>query len=104
MIEVARNQRAKLNLEEARVSTRETIRNELLAQADESFCGTKLDDIWFEELTQEAIRFLPGDIDVDNFPELVSGVLDAFLVYLATRVYDTDWILDRLREWAKNRN
>jgi hypothetical protein len=83
------------------VSTRETIRDELLTHADDMFCGTKLDDIWSEDLTQEAIRFLPGDTDVDNFPDLVSGVLDAFLVYLATRVYDTDWILDRLQEWEK---
>jgi len=84
------------------MDTREKIRDELLRQADERFLGTKLDDIWSEELTQEAIRFLPGDVDGEDFPQIVAGVLEAFIVYLATRVYDTPWILECLQECTRD--
>lgn len=84
------------------MDTREKIRDELLSQADERFLGTTLDDIWSEQMTQEAIRFLPGDVDEEDFPEAVAGVLEAFIVYLATRVYDMHWILGRLQEWTRD--
>ncbi len=82
------------------MDTREKIRDELFGKADERFLGTTLDDIWSEEMTEEALGFLPGDVDEKDFPQLVAGVLEVFLVYLATRVYDTHWILGRLQEWT----
>ena len=84
------------------MDTREKTREELLRQADERFLGTKLDDIWSEEMTEEALGFLPSDVDEEDFPELVAGILEAFIVYLATRVYDTHWILGRLQEWTRD--
>ena len=84
------------------MDTREKIRDELLRQADERFLGTTLDDIWSEEMAEEALGFLPSDADEEDFPELVAGVLEAFIVYLATRVYDAPWILECLQKWTRD--
>ena len=81
--------------------TKEKIRDELLERADELFPGTSLDDVWSEQMSQVAMQFIDTNaylaMDKEDFPEAVAGVLEAFIVYLASRVYDTSWILERLQ-------